>query len=240
MGLAGKVALVTGGGVRLGKAISLALADAGCHLLIHYGQSQAAALAVQRQAQTKGVRAEVCGADLAEEQAAKRVMARAVDCFGQVDILINNAAIYLPGDLAETTPEMWEAQFAINLRAPFLLCQAFAEQLPAHCQGKIVNIGDARVFQPATDHFAYRLTKIALHGLTEMLAVQLAPQIRVNAVALGYILPIAGEEMPADAPQQIPLQRVGNPQIVAENVLHLLQQEFLTGVVLKVDGGQFL
>lgn len=240
MGLRGKVALVTGGSVRLGRAISLALANAGCDLFIHYGRSQAAAQLVQQQAQAKGVRAKIYGADLAEAQAAKEVMGEAVAAFGVVDILINNAAIYLSGEFAETTLEMWESQFAINLRAPFLLSQAFAAQLPASRQGQIINLGDARVFQPATDHFAYRLTKVGLHGLTEMLAVQLAPQIAVNAVALGYILPIAGEEMPAHAQQQIPLQRVGSPEIVADNVLHLLRQEFLTGVILKVDGGQFL
>lgn len=241
--LAGKVALVTGGAIRVGRAISLALASAGCHLFIHYGRSAGPAEETAAAAAAYGVTTHIFSADLRDPEETDGIMAAAVAAFGHVDILINNAAIFEAGGLAETTADQWERQMAINLRAPFFLSQAFARQLPPGARGQIVNITDARVLRPGADHLAYRLTKAALVDLTQALALELAPRIRVNAVALGAILPPPGEDesyLQALAEKRVPLRRAGNAEMVAANVLHLLQQPFLTGVILPIDGGQFL
>ncbi len=243
MDLKEKVAVVTGGAVRVGRALTLALAEAGCHTLIHYGRSEGPARETQAEAEAFGARSVIHSADLADPVATGEVIPAAVRELGNVDILINSAAIFLEGDLDGTTLEMWESQLAINLRAPFLLSQAFARQVPAAGQGKIVNILDARIFRPAADHFAYRLTKSALLAMTETLAQDLAPRINVNAVALGAILPPPGEDesfLRNLAESAVPLKRHGSAAIVAENVLHLLRQDFLTGVTVRIDGGQFL
>jgi NAD(P)-dependent dehydrogenase (short-subunit alcohol dehydrogenase family) len=132
---------------------------------------------------------------------------------------------------------------AINLRAPFFLSQAFARQLPPGAPGQIINVTDARVLRAGYDYLAYRLTKSALVTLTRALALELAPQIRVNAVALGAILPPPGEDeryLQQLAQERVPLRRTGSAEIVAANVLHLLQQPFLTGVIFPIDGGEFL
>lgn len=241
--LAGKVALVTGGAVRIGRALSLALAGAGCHLFIHYGRSTGPAEETAAAAEALGVTAHTYSADLREPEQTDGIMPAAVAAFGHVDILINNAAIFEPGGLAEATLGQWEQQMGINLRAPFFLSQAFARQLPAGAEGQIVNIADARVLHPGADHLVYRLTKSALVSLTQALALELAPRIRVNAVALGAILPPPGEDeayLQALAQRRVPLRRAGNPEMVAVNVLHLLRQPFLTGVILPIDGGEFL
>jgi glucose 1-dehydrogenase len=243
MNLSGKVAVVTGGAVRVGREISLALAEAGCHLFIHYGRSAEPARNTKAEAEAFGIETEIYSANLADAVATQTIIPAAVDRFDQVDILVNSAAIFLDGSLATTTLDMWETQFAINLRAPFLLSQAFAAQLPVESQGAIINITDARIFRPAADHVAYRLTKSALVNLTETLAHDLAPQIRVNAVALGAILPPPGEDagyLDNLAQTRVPLRRPGNARIVAENILHLLSQDFLTGVTIRIDGAEFL
>lgn len=221
----------------------MALAEAGCHTLIHYGRSEGPARETQAEAEAFGTRSVVHSADLADGVAAAGVIPAAVRELGGVDILINSAAIFLEGDFEGTTVEMWESQFAINLRAPFLLSQAFARQVLAEGQGKIVNILDARIFRPASDHFAYRLTKAALLAMTEALAQELAPRINVNAVALGAILPPPGKDesyLRDLAESAVPLKTHGSANIVAENVVHLLRQDFLTGVTVRIDGGQFL
>ncbi len=243
MDLEGKVALVTGGAVRIGRALSLALAGAGCRLVIHYASSAAAARRPRAEAAALGVEADLCAADLADAAAAHGLVPAAAERFGRLDVLINSAALFLEGGLTDTGLEVWERQFAVNLRAPFLLSQAFAAQLPGDRHGAIVNVTDARIFRPAGDHFAYRLTKSALWTMTEMTALELAPRIRVNAVALGAILPPPGAGPGALAElvrRQVPLRRSGGAEAVADAVLHLLRQEFMTGVTVRLDGGQFL
>jgi NAD(P)-dependent dehydrogenase (short-subunit alcohol dehydrogenase family) len=244
MELKGKVAVITGGAVRVGRALTLALAEAGCHVFIHYGRSAQPAQETAADAEKFGVKTAVFSADLSDLTATQQIIPQAVATFGQVDILINNAAIYLEEDsFSHTGPDLWRKLFAINLRAPYLLSQAFVQQLPLHQPGKIININDARLNRPLPDHFVYRLTKGGLRQMTEMLAHELAPRITVNAVALGAILPPPGADeayLQQIADERIPLRRSGNAQIVAQNVLHLLHQDFLTGVTIPVDGGEFL
>jgi glucose 1-dehydrogenase len=243
MELKSKVAIVTGGAVRIGQAITLALAREGCDILIHYGRSSGPAKETLASVEAIGAKATIHQADLSDPNAVRGIVPAAVAHFGRIDILINNGAIFLPGGLKETTQDMWERQFAINLQAPFLLCQALANQIPENGHGAIVNITDARIFRPAADHVAYRLTKSALITMTETLAHDLAPRIAVNALALGAILPPPGkgeEYLRKLSQTRIPLGIPGDPDMVADNLIHLLRQDFLTGVTIKIDGGEFL
>ncbi|MBE2220301.1 MAG: SDR family oxidoreductase [Anaerolineae bacterium] len=244
MDLNGKTAVVTGGAIRIGHALVLALAEAGCNVFIHYGRSAGPAIQTKEEAETFGVKAAIYSANLADVDAAERVMKTAVSTFGHIDILINNAAIFPDEDtFTYTDPVLWDKIININLRAPFLLSQAFAAQLPAQQPGKIINILDARLRRPATDHFVYRIAKGSLWQMTEMLALEVAPQITVNAVALGAILSPPGKDtgyLNKIAQERVPLQRAGSAKIVTENVLHLLHQDFLTGVIIPIDGGEFL
>jgi len=171
------------------------------------------------------------------------VFPKALAHFDCIDILINNAAIYLRGKGLETSQEDWERQFRINLQAPFLLIQGFARHLPEQRLGRIVNIADAQIIQNKPDHFAYRLTKYSVVEMTRMFALELAPQININALGLGIMLPLAGKEnadLEAYAEKYVPLNRAGSPEIAAENVLHLIKSDFTTGAFLRVDGGQYL
>lgn len=241
MELRGQRALVTGGAVRVGRAISLALARCGCHLVVHYGSSREAAEATCKEAKALGVTTTVVAADLEQKEGPERLL----DAAGAepITILVNSAAHFLSGGLLETTQEAWDRQHALNLRAPFFLAQEFVRRLPLEAEAAIVNIADGRVLRAGQDHLAYRLTKAALAELSRCLAVELAPWITVNAVLPGAILPPPGEDESAFAARvarDVPLTRPGGPEAVADAVVYLLSQRFLTGVLLPVDGGQFL
>jgi NAD(P)-dependent dehydrogenase (short-subunit alcohol dehydrogenase family) len=243
MELKNKTALVTGGGVRLGRAFALALAKEGVNLVVHYNSSAAPALETVNIAKSYGVEAIAAGADFTDLEAVEALFPQAVDRFACVDILINNAAIYLKSTGLGTDRETWEKQFKINLQTPFLLIQAFARQLPDDRFGRVLNIADAQIHQHKPDHFAYRLTKLSLVEMTRMFALELAPRITVNALGLGIMLPLAGKEdvnLAAYARKYVPLNRTGSPDIAVENALHLIKSDFTTGAFLTVDGGQYL
>ncbi len=242
--LKGKVAVVTGGAIRIGRALTLALAAAGCHVFIHYWQSSDAAKQTELDAQRYGVEAYTHQADLRDSHATQLLIPTAIQQFGQVDILINNAAIFPDQDQFLVIDEqLWDEIITLNLKTPFILSQHFAKQIQPNQFGKIINILDARVRQSNPNHFVYQLTKKGLWQMTEMLALELAPKIAVNGVALGAMLPPSDKDttyLTNLVDHQVPLQRAGTPQIAAENVLHLLTQDFLTGTIISVDGGQFL
>lgn len=243
MELHGKTALVTGGGIRLGRAFALALAKEGVNLIIHYNSSQEPAEETAQEIRKLGVDAITAGADFNDPSAVQGLFPKALKHFPSVDILINNAAIYLRGNGLETSRETWEKEFRINLQAPFILIQDFARQLPASHNGRILNIADAQVIQNRPDHFVYRLTKSALVEMTRLLARELAPRITVNALAPGIMLPLAGKsevDLQAYAEKHVPLKRSGSPEIAAQNALHLIKSDFTTGAFLRVDGGQYL
>jgi len=243
MELKGKTALITGGGIRLGRAYALALAGEGANVVVHYNSSKGPAEETAQAARRLGVEAISVGANFNEIQAVKALFPKALEHFDGIDILINNAAIYLRGAGLETTQENWEKQFRINLQAPFILTQAFARQLPEGRPGRVLNIADAQIIQSKPDHFAYRLTKVGLVEMTRMFALELAPQITVNALGLGIMLPLAGNEdvdMQAYAEKYVPLCRAGSAEIATQNALHLIKSDFTTGAFLRVDGGQYL
>ncbi len=245
MDLQGKRAIVTGGGVRIGRAIVLALAQAGCDVLLHYGQSAEPAAETANLARGYGVAVVTFAADLREPDAPQAIMDRGVAEWGHVDILINSAAVFWEekDQFGQIEAAVWDTVMAINARAPFLLTQAFVSQLPAQTHGRVININDGRVPYPAPDMPLYRLAKRALWDMTPILAQQLAPYITVNTVALGAMLPLAGKsaaKFEEWAAENVLLQRTGSAEMVGQNVVHLLQQPFMTGAVLTIDGGEFL
>lgn len=248
MDLRGKTALVTGGGVRIGRALALGLAGAGCDLAIHYNHSSAPAEETRDEAERLGVGAITAGADLADPGSPERLVAAAVERFGRLDVLVSSAAVFPEDDSLEASgAEEFDRLVAINLRAPYLLARAFAAARERAGRGgepgRIVHLLDARVRRAGADHPVYRLTKRALWGLTGDLALALAPAVTVNGLALGAVLPPPGEDegyLERLVERRVPLRRPGSPEIVAENLVHLLRQDFVTGTVWVLDGGQFL
>lgn len=253
MELRGKTALVTGGGVRIGRALALGLAGAGCDLAIHYNRSAGPAEEVREEAGRLGVTAITAGGDLADPGTPEELIAAAVERFGRLDVLVSSAAIFPEDDTLEGTGAAeFDRLMAINLRAPYLLARAFAAARRRRAEtaaggggepGRIVHLLDARVRRAGTDHLVYRLTKRALWSLTENLALALAPEVTVNGLALGAVLPPPDEDdayLEKLVAGRVPLGRPGSPEIVAANLLHLLRQDFVTGAVWVLDGGEFV
>ncbi len=241
MELEAKVALVTGAGMRLGRAISLALAEHGADVLVHYHHSADEAQEVVAQIRAMGRRAAALPADLREAGRAGELVQRGAELFGGVDILINSAAIFRRGTLSETTEALWDDHLAINLKAPFFLCQAFAEQIGDR-RGHIINMADWRAVRPGPAYIAYYMSKTALVALTMSLAQALGPQVQVNAIAPGAILPPPGDDGSyfQKLAQRVPLRRTGSPEEIVKAVLYLLSSDYVTGELLFVTGGEHL
>ncbi|HID20812.1 MAG TPA: SDR family oxidoreductase [Planctomycetaceae bacterium] len=243
MDLMGKVAIVTGGGVRIGRAIAEGLAQQGVRVCVHFGRSRQQAEQLTRSLREAGGHAACVSADLRQPvQAAATIFEFAHKTFGRVDILINSAAIFEASSCAEATEEQWDRHVAINLKAPFFLTQALARSIGDR-RGHVVHVADWRAVRPSRGHVIYSLTKNGLVALTRLLALELAPAIQVNALALGAILPPEGQSTWTEAAsllQKIPLRQVGSPEAVVEAVLFLLRSDFITGEVLHITGGQEL
>jgi NAD(P)-dependent dehydrogenase (short-subunit alcohol dehydrogenase family) len=237
----GRVALITGAGVRVGRAIALGLAQQGADVAVHYNSSSAAAEEVVAAIHGMGRQAIALPADLGDMNDVISLIPRAADALGTVDVLINSASIFERGTLDSTTTENWSRHLDINLRAPFFLCQAFARQLPAGHRGHIINVADWRVARPGTQYMAYTLSKSALVTLTQSLALGLAPSIQVNALAPGAILPPPEDDGYFERlAERLPLKHTGKPQDIVDAVLYLLRSDFVTGEVLHITGGEHL
>lgn len=240
--LAGRNAVVTGGAVRIGREIGRCLALAGVNVCVHYGTSGQQAQEAVQEFESYGVKGAMVSADLAEPvQASRIVMEHANKTLGKISILINSAAIFEAGSLRETTESGWDRHFDINLKSPFFLTQAFVKQL-GNEQGAVVNLVDWRGERPLPGHIAYTIGKAGLIAQTRLLAQELGPQVSVNGVAPGAILPAPGESMDSfeEKSELNPLRRTGSPQAIAEAVLYLLRADFVTGEILHVTGGQQL
>jgi pteridine reductase len=240
--LAGKVALVTGGAVRIGRALALALASRGARVALHYGSSAEAAAETVAAIRERGGDADTFAADLRDLARTEDLVDRVAGRFGPVDILVNSAAAFVPAGLADTTEALWDEHFAVNLKAPFFLSRAFARHVGKERYGQIVNIADWRAVRPDPRCLAYSLTKAGIVAMTQGLALALAPNIRVNAIAPGAILPPPGRDGTylEELGERLPLRRHGSPDEVAAALLYLVTAEFVTGQVLFVDGGEHL
>lgn len=240
--LEGKLVLVTGAGVRLGRAIAEGLARAGADVALHFHRSAAGAEAAVAIIRAEGGRAERFQADLTQGSEIDPLVARVEEELGPIAALINSAALFHRAPFLETSKEILDTQWALNARAPYLLAQAVARRMLPRGGGDVVNLLDiGGAIVPWRAYSAYCMSKAALAVLTRCLALELAPQIRVNAVAPGTVLP--PEETPPVALQElqskIPQRRFGSPEDVVRSVLFLLAgPSFITGQILVVDGGR--
>lgn len=236
--LAGSCALVTGGAKRIGRRIVLHLARRGVEVVVHYHSSKEEARSLLEEVNRWGVSAWLIEADFAEDSA-EELMARIEERGIELDFLINNAAIFPRSDLEDLNLAHIEESFKINAWAPFALLRAFARRVES---GASVNLLDARVAGYDWEHVGYYLSKVLLERLTKMSALALAPDVRVNAVAPGLILPPpgGGEEYLEERLCRVPLGRSGNKAEVAGAVSFLLENQFVTGQTIYVDGGRHL
>jgi NAD(P)-dependent dehydrogenase (short-subunit alcohol dehydrogenase family) len=236
------VALITGAGRRIGRALALATAGAGYDIAVHCRQSDADANAVAAEIEALGRRAAVLKADLCDEGEARALVGEAQRALGPVTLLINNASVFEEDRIETFASETWRAHMEVNLHAPLVLSQAFAAALPGGVKGQIINILDQRVWNPNPQFFTYSLSKAALWAATRTLAQALAPRIRVNAIGPGPTLASihqTPELFQAEA-ANIPLQRRTEPADIAAAALYLIDAPAVTGQMIAVDGGQHL
>jgi pteridine reductase len=237
------VALVTGGAHRVGRQIAVALAESGYDLLIHYNRNKSEANKTVKQIAALGGRALAVQADLTDPAAAAATLGKAVaDQFGRLDVLVNNASIYEPGDLAGTDMALMRRMWAVHIESPLLLCRQFEKTLRAN-RGHVVNMLDAMVERPWPKYLAYCASKAALWNLTLSVARELAPQVTVNGIAPGVV------QWPDDYPKaerekylrRVPLARAGTPRDAAAAVLFFCSRgSYVTGQILRLDGGRSL
>jgi pteridine reductase len=241
MQLHGKTALVTGGAVRLGRAMTMALAGEGMRLVVHYNRSSGEADEVVAEIRAGGGDAVAIGGDLAEAGAAERLAAEAVAAFGGVDVLVNSASVFPPESLEETDEELWDHTFAVNLRAPFFLIRHLAPTLRAR-RGVVVNMADLAGMQAWSSYAAHSVSKAGVVQLTRIAARALAPEVRVVGIAPGTVLPPEGmsDAELATLASRAPLGRNGSPDDVVAALLYLLRADFVTGETMVVDGGRIL
>lgn len=242
MELSGRVALVTGGAVRVGRAISLGLAAAGVDVFIHYNRSAGPAEETAAEVEELGVRAAIGSGNLSDPSLAGELIDQAVSALGSVSVLINSASGFPEDTVRDVDLAGWRRTQDLTLTAPVFLTQAFAAALPADQQGAVVNVTDMKTARPYRRRFSYVVAKGGVDAFTRAAAVALGPQIRVNAVALGVILPPPGEgpEYAERLAADLPLARVGGTDPVVETVLYLASNDFVTGEIVRVDGGGHL
>ena len=238
--LSGKVALVTGGGVRVGRAISLGLAAAGADVAVHYRRSRADAETAAEEVRSAGRRSALIAGDLARPEDCRRVVAEAIAGLGGLDFLVHSAANFHRAPLEETDENLWDSAMDVNCRAGFLLAREAAATLRER-RGRVVLISDFLAESPERNYFAHSVSKAAVEGLVRALAVALAPDVPVNGVAPGTVLPpekTSAEEVERLA-RRLPAKRIGSAEDVAAAVVFLCSgPAFLTGQVIRVDGGR--
>ena len=237
-----KNVLVTGAAKRLGRAIALDLAAAGWNVAIHHKNSAAEAEAAAADVARHGVKVALLHADLGNEAATAGLVDQAAAAIGPLTALVNSASLFENDDWQSATRESWDKHVEVNLRAPLVLSQEFAKQLPEGEQGSIINIIDQRVLKPTPQFLSYSLSKAGLHWLTTTLAQGMAPRIRVNAVGPGPTLRNE-RQSEADFDRQRDATLLGHgadPADICAAIRYLLAAPAVTGQMIAVDGGQHL
>jgi len=239
--LAGRVALVTGAGKRLGRALALRLASEGADVAVHYGNSEAQAQEVVTALQKMGRQSAAFPAELTDVSAIEKLVTDVAARFGRLDILVNSAANFLETKFGETSEATWDASLNTNLRAPFFCAQAAAPFLAKNGHGVIINFADIGGLLGWREYLPHSLAKSGVILMTRILAKELAPKVRVNAIAPGTIT-MEGDppEWQEDFIQRAPLRRTGRPDEIGDAMMYLIGAEFVTGQCLVVDGGRIL
>lgn len=234
-----KAALITGGARRLGQAIALRLAEEGYAIALHYNLSQEDAENTARRIRQKGGVCEIFAADLERDPASLWLLRKVFETFPNLSLLINNASVFFEGGLTNASVALLDKHYRINLRAPYILMQEFARCCP---QGSVVNILDRDIRKNKISHVSYLLSKKSLAQLTTLAAVELAPDIRVNAVAPGAVLPPNGRTNAylKRIAQKTPLKTLPQPQDIADAVVFLARSPHITGQTIFVDSGESL
>jgi NAD(P)-dependent dehydrogenase (short-subunit alcohol dehydrogenase family) len=237
-----RTALVTGAAKRVGRAIARGLAADGFAVAVHHNSSAAEAESLVAEIKAAGGMAIAVPCDLANEDQTAGLIGRVTAELGPLGLLVNNASLFERDEALDTTRAGWEAHMAINLRAPFVLTQDFARQLPADQHGNVVNLLDERVLN-LTPHFvSYTVSKAGLWTLTQTLALALAPRIRVNGIGPGPVLPSPRQSEAQFVRQYtaLPLRRPSSPDEILAAVRFILAAPSMTGHILLLDGGQHL
>jgi len=238
--LKGKTVFITGAARRLGKAIALAMAQAGANVAFTFLSSSNEAEETLREIKAKGVQGLAFECNLRQAANAKNAVKNVLTHFGQIDLLINNAGVFETANLEHITSDQWDEVFAVNVRAPFLVSQSCIPALRS-THGRIINMGSLGGEKPWATHAHYCSSKAALHMLTQVMAKALAPEIAVNCVAPGMIDSGAGEKDPALLQRlavHTPMKGNGSPEDVVSAVMYFATApHFITGQILTVDGG---
>lgn len=232
-------AIVTGGAKRIGRSIAIALAKKGYDIVLHYNISLTEAEEVAKEIEKAGKRCRLLSCDFNDMEQVALFIPKAFELFSNCNLLINSASIFERARLMDTNQELFDRHFNINLKTPLFLSRYFANYAKT---GQIINILDTKVSRTLIEYFAYTLTKKALLEFTKMAAKELAPNIRVNGVCPGLILPPPGkdEEYLNKLSKNIPLQRKGNLESVVSAISFLIDNPFITGEYIFVDGGEHL
>jgi NAD(P)-dependent dehydrogenase (short-subunit alcohol dehydrogenase family) len=235
-----RLVLITGGALRIGRSLALAAARSGNDVVIHYNQSQSEAESVRAEIEKLGRKAIILQADLADPAQVDTLIPRILE-YGSLYGLVNNASVFAPLDWESSRLEDWNHTLMVNLMAPFLLSQAFARMLRPGEKGRIINLLDWRAMRPGPDHLPYTISKSALAALTQSLAVALAPQINVNGLALGAVLPPVDGNKDPNILDKVPAGRWASLEEVGQALNFLLDgPAYVTGEILYVDGGRHL
>ena len=234
--------MITGAAHRIGRAIAFDLAAQGFGVAVHYNSSADAAQDLVASIQEVGGRAVAVQAELADEEQVKKLIPAATEVLGPLTVLVNNASLFENDTCENCTRESWDRHMEVNLRAPFVLSQLFAEQLPDGLEGSIINLLDQRVWNLTPFFMSYTVSKAGLWTLTQTLAMALAPKIRVNAVGPGPTLRNERQSEDDFARQwsEIPLARRVMPEEIADAVRFLINAPSMTGQMIAMDGGQHL
>ncbi|WP_372628905.1 SDR family NAD(P)-dependent oxidoreductase [Cohnella sp.] len=246
MNIKNQVAIVTGGGTGIGRATSVMLAERGARVLVNYSRSHEEACETVREITLAGGQAIAVKADVSKDEQARALVDEALEHFGSVDLLVNNASItrHIPmEDLEAATEEVWDEVFDVNVKAMFFCARAAAVPMKKNNRGAIVNLGSIAGQTGLGSSLPYAVSKAAVHGLTKSLAKALAPSVRVNCIVPGAVATRwwAGreEQMKCLAPRLL-LQRIASPEDIASMICAALEQEALTGQLITVDSGQTL
>lgn len=240
MELDGKpAALITGSAKRLGKAIAINLAQHGFDIILHYRNSEKEAEETARKIRSMGCECETLMGDLEDSKMVKKMIPAALKSFPSLSLLVNNASVFERVSLLQASTDHYDRTMTVNLKAPVLLSRDFARYVG---KGHIVNILDTKAMRTHSVYFSYTLSKKALLEFTRMAAVELGPEVRVNAVGPGLILPPEGKDNDylKRLGQKVPLKRHGEPRDISRAVLFLVENTFITGECIHVDGGEHL